>query len=186
MAPDFLDARVTSLERELRRARRLLAAVAGMAVLVPLLAFRPTAPEVLRVRGLVIVDDQGRDRIVLGAPIPDPREGRRIAPATGMQIVDTAGVERFGLSLFPAGDVVMGFDAPPRTGDDRNRERITLVADAKGGSAIRLLDRHTRAKAFLQLDDDDNAYLDLLDWRDKEIRVRRIGSGKDTIQLHPR
>ena len=32
--------------------------------------------------------------------------------------------------------VVLG--APPGTGDDRNRERVTIVADAQGGAYVRL------------------------------------------------
>jgi hypothetical protein len=37
----------------------------------------------------------------------------------------------------------MGFDAPRGKGDDRNGERITIVADETGGGYIRFLDRRT-------------------------------------------
>ncbi len=68
-----------------------------------------------------------RVRIFLGSPVPDPAEGRRVAPATGLVINDSAGAERFGLGLFPNGRVVMGFDAPPGTGDERNRPVATAA-----------------------------------------------------------
>jgi hypothetical protein len=47
------------------------------------------------------------------------------------------------LTTREARTLVMGFNAPPGTGDDRNRERFTIVADEKGGAAIRLKDRRT-------------------------------------------
>src|SRR6266699_5695064 len=74
----------------------------------------------------------------------------------------------------------MGFDAPPHTGDDRNRERITLVADERGGAYVRMLDRRTRAQAFLRLGDDDAAYLEFLRWTDGVIQTRRLGFGPDS------
>src|SRR5688500_9675229 len=40
----------------------------------------------LRVRSLVIEDAAGNARIALGAPVPDPREGRRNSPSTGIVI----------------------------------------------------------------------------------------------------
>jgi hypothetical protein len=57
-----------------------------------------------------------------------PGDNRRI----GLRINDPNGAERFGASYMEDGRVVLGLDAPPGTGDDRNRERINLVADEKG------------------------------------------------------
>src|SRR5687767_8376005 len=38
-------------------------------------------PPVIKARGLIIVDEQGRERILMGAPMPDPpHEGKRINP----------------------------------------------------------------------------------------------------------
>ena len=176
-----LEKRVASLERRLRKMRLLIATLTALAVAAPFVAWKTTPPEVLRVRGIVVLDEQGRERIHIGSPVPDPAEGRRIAPSTGLVINDSAGAERFGLGLFPNGRVVMGFDAPPGTGDERNRERITLVADERGGAHIRFLDRTTRAKAFLRLNADNEAYLDLLDWHSDTIVVRRIGARGDTL-----
>lgn len=186
MQPQDVATRLSALERQLRRTRAVLAVAVGVGMVLPLVAWRSAAPEVLRVRGIVVVDDKGRERIYLGAPVPDPIEGRRINEATGLVINDTLGVERFGLSLFPNGRVVMGFDAPRGTGDERNRERVSIVADERGNGLIRLLDRQTRARAFLQLDDDNDVSLDLLHWRDRDIAVRRLRALGDTTEVHPR
>lgn len=173
------DARITRLEHQLKRTRRFLIAVVFGALALPLVAWTTATPEVIRVRGVIVVDEQGRERIVIGAPVPDPVEGRRIAAGTGLVINDTTGAERFGLNLFPNGRVVMGFDAPRGIGDDRNRERISIVADQHGNAFLRMLDRQTRARAFLQLED-DAVSLDLLHWRDQDILVRSISATNDT------
>ena len=57
---------------------------------------RPTAQqpeEILRAKGLVIVDDTGRSRIVLGAPLQEGANSVR----TGLKILDSSGAERIGI-----------------------------------------------------------------------------------------
>jgi hypothetical protein len=139
--------------------------------------------KVIRLRSLIIEDEQGRDRIVLGAPTPDPRGGKRISPSVGMVINDEQGYERFGLGLQATGRIVMGFDAPPGTGDDGNRERITIVADEKGGATLRFLDRRTLVAGYLRLDANNQVLLEFLDVQPKEVVTRRIGiKGDETTR----
>ena len=57
-----------------------------------------------------------------------------------MRINDPNGAERFGVSYKEDGVIGLGLDAPPGTGDDRNRERINLVADEKGGAWLSFTD----------------------------------------------
>lgn len=182
-----LNQRVVELERRMANARRAML-VGGLLAIVVALSGWVTSPisDIIRTRGIIIVDEAGRERIYIGSPLPDPIEGKRIQPGTGLTIVDTLGVERFGLGLFPNGRVVMGFDAPRGTGDERNRERLSLVADEHGGAYLRLLDRKTRARAFLSLEESDEAALHLLDWTADSIRIRRIGFGGDSVTSEPR
>lgn len=134
---------------------------------------------VIKTRGVIIVDEQGRERVILGAPVPDsPAEGRkRINPAHGMIIIDQNGYERFGVGLMDNGQMAMGFDAPPGKGDDRNRERLHFVADPEGGAMIRFLNRKTSVPGWLRLGEDDNLYMEFIDvQRDKnKVFKRRIG-----------
>jgi hypothetical protein len=65
---------------------------------------------------------------------------------------------RFGVAFMNEGSLVMGFDAPPGTGDDRNRERINLVADEKGGAHIRFLDRRTSVVSRMYLDEQNRGW----------------------------
>src|SRR5688572_3946472 len=142
---------------------------------------------VLKTRGVIIVDDQNRQRVILGSPVPDsPAEGKkRINPASGMIILDPQGYERFGVGLMDNGQMGMGFDAPPGTGDDRNRERLHFVADKDGGAMIRFLNRKTSVPGWLRLGDDDKLYLEFIDvQKDKNKVVRKSQSftGLETIE----
>jgi hypothetical protein len=80
----------------------------------------------------------------------------------------------------------MGFDAPRGKGDDRNRERINIVADDEGLGYIRLLGRDTWAKAFLRLDADNQAYLDFVDFPPGKSLRRRFGLRGETWSEEPR
>jgi hypothetical protein len=77
----------------------------------------------------------------------------------------------------------MGFDAPPGTGDDRNRERINIVADEKGGAYIRFLDRRTSVAARMYLDEQNKTWMQFSDYMQQPPVVRRYGlSGEEVIQ----
>ena len=181
-----LNARVAKLERDVRRAYGVAAVAALVALGLGTTGFlRLTqAPDVIRTRQLIIEDQAGRERVILGAPIRD--NFQRVSPATGMVVRDSAGRERFGLSLDGRGNMGLGLDAPQCTSDPCNTERINLVADAAGGSHIRLLDRQTGVAARLYLDEDDKAYLAFLKVTRDSIRERRMGLAGDTASARSR
>jgi hypothetical protein len=184
-----LSARMDRMQRQLDRSRRLSIGLVGLLSVAVVAAWQqPNQPqEVIRTRLIIVEDAKGRNRIIIGAPRPDP-PGRapHATGGVGMQINDTLGHERFGLSLTPSGRMSMGFDAPPGTGDDRNRERINMWADQFGGAAIRFLDRQTRLKSIWQLDAENRVWLEFTDFTDGEIVRRKIGFGPDQLVRQPR
>jgi len=132
--------------------------------------------QVIRARGLIIVDEKGRERIIMGSPVPDPpHRGKRISPGHGMIILDTEGNERFGLGLMDNGNMGMGFDAPPDPAEPRkNTERLHFIADAKGGAMIRFLNRQTGVPGWIRLGDDDKLYFEFIDVQpDKNKVIKR-------------
>jgi hypothetical protein len=130
--------------------------------------------QVIRTRGLVIVDDKGRDRIIMGSPVPDPpKAGKRVSTAHGMIILDDRGYERFGLGLMDNGTMGMGFDAPFDPANPKNPERIHLSADGKGGAMIRFLNRQTGVPGWLRLGDDDKLYLEFIDVQPDKNKVTK-------------
>jgi hypothetical protein len=77
-----MEKRVEALERSLARWRRTVGGIAVLAVLLPLAvaARRKPTENILRVRGIVIEDAQGRDRILIGAPVPGSPDRVRTDP----------------------------------------------------------------------------------------------------------
>ena len=181
-----------AIEKRLARIERTNRVLAGfvsttfIAVCCVLLAgfSQSTAHDSLRARSLIIEDPAGRPRILMGAPVPDRNAAGN--PRAGLIINDAAGVERFGLGLQDSGRLVIGLDAPPGKGDDRNRERITLVADENGGSYIRFLDRTTSVPARLYLDEQNRVWLEFIGAQANEIIRRRIGLSGDETTRTPR
>ncbi len=173
--PAELSERVRSVERQLRSHRGAFVAVVILAAALVTRTSSVRASQdqgIQRIRGLVIEDASGKDRIVMGAPIAE--SSGRVSPCTGLRVNDPQGVERFAACLFTDGRVVMGFDAPVGKGDDRNRERITLVADAEGGAYVRFLNRKTGVSGRLVLGNDDKLHLEFIQNVDGKARVKRI------------
>jgi hypothetical protein len=175
--------RLTRLESECRRLRIALVLLAVF-VVATATTLHPRAQQprdVLRARGLIIEDEAGRQRVVLGAPIPENEQTTR----TGLKILDESGLERLGMNLFSNGSVGLGLDAPAGTGDDRNRERINLVADAKGGASITFKDRRTYVASRMYLDSNNQVVLQFHDYSQNPSPMRQIGLAGDR-QVAPR
>ncbi|MCT4623197.1 MAG: hypothetical protein N4A46_06200 [Schleiferiaceae bacterium] len=63
--------------------------------------------------GMLILSDNGFDKVAIGDPVPDPYFGQRIGPASGVIINDSLGAERSGYGLLKLKDryrVTLGFD----------------------------------------------------------------------------
>src|SRR5688500_11012142 len=103
--------RLTRLESECRRLRiaLLLLSVLVIATMTTLHPRAQQAQDILRARGLIIEDEAGRPRVVLGAPLPENRSTTR----TGLKILDESGFERLGMNLASDGSMGLGLDAPP-------------------------------------------------------------------------
>jgi hypothetical protein len=129
-----LEERVEYLERRLRVFR--LAGALGLLgfVLAGYVALRPRSAsadgsaQVLRVRGLVIEDAQGRPRILLGAPIPKVAGRKRQDDDTGIVLVGENGADR----------VAIGAPTPAPQGGGKVQQRISpgagLVVDDLDGN----------------------------------------------------
>jgi hypothetical protein len=88
--------------------------------------------------GLLILDENGFDRLVLGDPTPDPNIGRRIARSSGLLINDAEGFERSGYALLKVNDrnrVVLGLDS------DRGTEGVVLALEDGGMSGLFIQNR---------------------------------------------
>jgi hypothetical protein len=88
--------------------------------------------------GVLVLDENGYDRVLIGDSVPDPNIGRRIAPSTGIIINDEAGFERSGYGLMKPGGVgrvVLGLDS------DDGREGVVLALSDDGFAGLMVRDQ---------------------------------------------
>jgi hypothetical protein len=125
----------------------MIGAALGTAVVLATAADSNNSAEVLRVRKLVIVDEQGAERIVIAAPLPNPQMKGKQVPrrntATGIQINDESGNERGGIVMLDDGSFMVGID------DENSNERAHLYYIPNRGSGVFLQDGQNRAHTSL-------------------------------------
>lgn len=97
-------------------------------------------PQMLRVRQLVVVDEHGTERVIIGAPLPDPmilgKRHRRDGPVSGMIIADSTGTERGGYVTSDQGGNAL------LTLDGQGFQTVLLLAEADGSTTFRIWDRN--------------------------------------------
>ncbi len=88
--------------------------------------------------GILILDENGFDRVAVGDPVPDPNIGKRLGPSTGIVINDEHGSERSGYGLLKVGGnnrVVLGLDSA------RGTEGLTLSLFDEGSVGLSIRDQ---------------------------------------------
>ena len=97
-------------------------------------------PGTLTLHRLNIVDDSGKQRVVLAAPAPPPnyfgRVGKRDGSVSGMLLFDSTGTERGGYvtSDGDEGNALLTLDA-------QGKQTVLLLAEPEGSTLFRLWDR---------------------------------------------
>lgn len=116
-----------------------------------------TADSVLRVRGLIVTDANGKDRVHIGAPLPDPLlQGKRLkrnGSISGILLMDADGTERSGYF----------------TSDDPGTVALTL--DTAAGQTAMFLANDERG-ANLQIHDFDNRH---------SVRLIAVGNAPNIV-----
>jgi hypothetical protein len=165
MPEGTLEARVNELESKLRR-RNLGTGMAWLAVIGLLIVgandAKPLAQAPARITAsqITIVDDQGRQRVVLGQ---DPKDAQRRSRASGITLYDEKGAERGGFSTMEDGSVVFAMDAPAGIGAPM-RDRLGMVVGDAGQASIMLIDNQTRGVAGLYSDGSGGGGLQVYKW----------------------
>ena len=168
------------LQQSLRRLRGM---VAGLAVLVAALAaatiwlalqrHAPLHVDALTTHRLQVLDDRGVVRVEITQD--GPADGRR-SRAAGLTVFDRTGAERGGFVTYDDGGVGIALDAPEGTGDPM-RDRVGMMVDADGSSAVLLRDNLTRGVVRLRAQADGGGGVDLFKWdMDRHIlHTRTLG-----------
>jgi len=110
---------------------------------------------ILKVRGLVVVDTSGIERVILGAPLPTAQSnmGNRLYPREkgtgvfGVMLYDAEGQERGGyVTDDDYGNAFL-------TLDSKTSQTFLAIAEPNGGTALQLWDRKSRNKISLETTD---------------------------------
>jgi len=151
-----LDSRMSALERRLGHHRQaafasgLAGVVIGLAVatLGSVFAQAPRAGDILTVRGLIVVDDKGVQRVRIGAPLPDPIVNGRNVPrqgvVSGILIYDADGDERGGYVTEAHGDAMLTLDA-------KGRQQTIFIANRDGGANLSVWSGNNRNDNYVSV-----------------------------------
>jgi hypothetical protein len=155
------DSELILLREEIRRLRRghrvhryfLALSLAGILCLVAIGIGNPARVSaqstndkdgILHIRGLVVEDADGHERLRLGAPLPDPLihgvRRKRAGAVSGLLITDPDGNERGGyVTSDKAGEAFLTLDSE----DD---QQVMLLTNPKGGANFYLRDKANMAQ----------------------------------------
>ncbi|NAS30739.1 hypothetical protein GTQ40_07130 [Flavobacteriaceae bacterium R38] len=125
--------------------------------------------EVLKVRGVIVVDSLGVERAILGAHLPDPNmHGYRIsrgegAGISGLMLYDSEGQERGGyLTDNNYGNVFL-------TLDSKTQQNALFIADPNGGAAMQIWGRNGNKISLIAGNKD--IYIDI-NKNNKEVKLK--------------
>lgn len=99
---------------------------------------QPDKDGILRIRGLIVEDQNGHERVRLGAPFPGPMihdvRYKRAGDVSGLPISDAAGNERGGyVTGDKSGEVFFSLDS-------EDEQQVLFLANPKGGVNFDLYD----------------------------------------------
>jgi WD40 repeat protein len=188
---DTLEQTVTYLELRYRRLRwgmfglLALCLISLSVVFIAYLnrepvAVKPSSQDILRVRGLVVVDGSGTERVWIGAPLPDPPIlGKRVArggTAHGILLFDAEGNERSGYVTFDEAGTVM------LTLDEIGYMVAQFAAGPAGGVRLRMRGQYRNDVRLGTYE--GGPYLKLRE-RDKELFLQPDGKGVQKFSPEP-
>jgi hypothetical protein len=145
---DVLREEVFRLKRA-HQTHRLISAIACAAAIGSTLMFlnRPSAVSasttskdgILHVRGVVVEDASGQERVRLGAPLPDPLfhgvRGHRSGEISGLLITDATGTERGGyVTADKSNEAFLSLDS-------QGEQQALFLANPDGGMNFDLYDK---------------------------------------------
>ena len=169
-ADSDLDRRIARLERKYRVAfitaaissacgiLAIAGAVGSRAVAAPTAQPEPKVMDVLRVRELNVVDNNGVTRVRIGGPLPHAvvngkqnktRGGRPEDTMSGILLFDAEGVERSGYAT-----VDHGYSNVLLTLDDKNKQHAMFIAEPTGATTLRLFNADTKDRVDVAISKD--------------------------------
>lgn len=121
-----MDNQIKSLQKQVRQLRLALLSLTGIFVVGLLYSFTSTKDDIIRTKGIIVEDANGKPFIMMGSPIPQHKLRDRNDPMSGLVFLDEKGIDR----------LYMGKDGKLQIGgklEDRNSEGWSyIINDATG------------------------------------------------------
>jgi hypothetical protein len=177
-----LTQRIVALERQvwmLRISSLVLVLAAVFFWVFP--SVRGSTPEAhLRVRSLAVVDQNGVERILIAAPLPNPvsggKESPRRSPSYGIQLNDAKGNEYGGYTIADDGALVACFDWA-------QGEATCMFAMPSGEAGFEVKAQKGKTRGQLLLSPNGDVGWTLNDAAERpQIRFRVSADGKTSIE----
>jgi hypothetical protein len=128
--------RIKRLERRLHFFEGGFAVALALLLVVALAGMRSNNQQrvdVLRVRGLIVEDAQGKARILLGAPVPKVADRKRQDDATGMIVLSETGADRVSVGAPTPAPQVAGRGVLKRIAESSGISIHDLEGNERGG-----------------------------------------------------
>lgn len=174
-------AQIKVLKRQVRQMQVMLSTVILVVGAMALMSAQKSQEilEVVKARKIIVVDEEGVARVVIGQ---DPKDTQRRSRAAGITIHDGTGSERGGLGTFDDGSVIFALDAPVGVGSPM-RDRLGMGVWPDGSSHIMLIDNNTKGVAKLISDGNGNGGFQVFQWDDsaKVVRTKTMNFAGETV-----
>ncbi len=169
-----LNRRVALLERRLQRMTIATVTLVSCLFVGLLTGAQPSDKNLREIKTtrLVVVDDQGTPRVVIGQ---DPKGFGRISRSAGITLHDKTGAERGGFATMDDGSVTLGLDAPAGVGNPM-RDRIGLKVYSTGAAYVSLINNQTGIPVRMISDKSGSGGVEFLDYdlKARKVFIKRI------------
>jgi hypothetical protein len=190
MSPDTLHQEIQDLRKTVRTLSTLVAALLLTAAACFLLG-ATKGPQILRLKGLVIVDDQGRDRILLGAPTPEsPNRTRKDALTESLVFLGDNGADRVIIGQTPDPSIAGQTSKRIAEGwgslylDPNGNERAGMGFLGNGRAAV-VLDRPNGDALGMMVDDQTNYAGMLINYPSRQTALElSVKATQPSIELY--
>ncbi len=122
---------IKSLQKQVRQLRILLISIASVFALFLLVSFATGKNDIIRTKGIIVEDSNGKPFIMMGSPIPQEKLRDRKDPLAGLVFLDDKGIDR--LYMGKDGKLQMGGELVDRNSEGWSYIINDTVGDERGG-----------------------------------------------------
>ncbi|MEL1242635.1 hypothetical protein AAEO56_00060 [Flavobacterium sp. DGU11] len=126
-----MEDQIKSLQKQVHQLRVILFVIISLFLLAALVSFTTGKSEIIRTKGIIIEDNQGKPFIIMGNPLPQDKLRKRKDPLGGLVFLDDKGTDR--LFIGKDGKLQMGGELVDRNSEGWSYIINDTVGDERGG-----------------------------------------------------